>query len=318
MDILDTIRDSFAFVAGQAQSVRIDDDALDRLAIRLPDVPVVHELDRDHHLITRPDETAAYILMLDSVNFGSGYKPFLTQEGWQPIDGSIYFGMSCRLKSWFEAKGMPAAKDIATIAELDVQAIFDLPDRRHSLHLTTLFTRALQATGRLVATNYHGDWMGIVDDAGGSAARMTGLLAAMPEFRDVHAYAGRDASIYKRAQIAAADLHYGFKTLGQDLFSDIHRLTMFADNAVPHVLRVDNVLSYTPELTQRIDSGDLLQPGSPEEVEIRCCAGEAVERLSRRKNLTSVQIDHMLWNIRFDDSRYRQSGRPHRTLTTDY
>ena len=52
---------------------------------------------------------------------------------------------------------------------------------------------------------------------------------------------------------------------------------MFADNLVPHVLRLDGVLWFDPELVARIERGELIEHGSPEEVEIRACAVHAVE-----------------------------------------
>ena len=77
----------------------------------------------------------------------------------------------------------------------------------------------------------------------------------------------------KRAQIAAADL----ARAGVAAFRDLDRLTMFADNLVPHVLRVDGMLTYDAELLDRIERGELIEHGSPEEVEIRACALHAVE-----------------------------------------
>ncbi len=57
---------------------------------------------------------------------------------------------------------------------------------------------------------------------------------------------------------------------------------MFADNLVPHVLRLDGVLWFDPELVARIEHEELIEHGSPEEVEIRACAVHAVERWSVR------------------------------------
>ena len=48
----------------------------------------------------------------------------------------------------------------------------------------------------------------------------------------------------KRAQIAAADLAHARASP----FGDLDELTMFADNLVPHVLRLDGVLGFDPEL----------------------------------------------------------------------
>ena len=53
-----------------------------------------------------------------------------------------------------------------------------------------------------------------------------------------------DPGFYKRAQIVPADLALA----GVAEFDDLDRLTIFADNLVPHVLRVDGVLAYDAEL----------------------------------------------------------------------
>ena len=83
---------------------------------------------------------------------------------------------------------------------------------------------------------------------------------------------------YKRAQLTAADLAVAFGGEGWGCYRDLDRLTCFADNLVPHVLRCAQVLVYAPSLARRIDAGELLAAGSPEEVEIRAGAVHAVER----------------------------------------
>ena len=67
---------------------------------------------------------------------------------------------------------------------------------------------------------------------------------------------------------------------GVAAFRDLDRLTMFADNLVPHVLRVDALLSYDDELLDRIDRGELIEHDSPEEIEIRACALHTVELIA--------------------------------------
>ena len=63
-------------------------------------------------------------------------------------------------------------------------------------------------------------------------------------------------------------------------FHDLDRLTIFADNLVPHVLRCDGVLVYDARLAAHIDAGRELRPG-PQEREIRACAVHACELLAR-------------------------------------
>ena len=96
-------------------------------------------------------------------------------------------------------------------------------------------------------------------------------------------------------------------------FHDLDRLTVFADNLLPHVLRLDGVLHYVSELAARIDAGEPLAPGSAEEVEIRACAVHACEALAQRLNVPPRTLDNWLWN------RGRHiAGRPHRTRTVFY
>jgi hypothetical protein len=118
---------------------------------------------------------------------------------------------------------------------------------------------------------------------------------------------------FKRAQIAAADLALAGIAPARDLGA----LTLFADNLVPHVLRLDGVLEVDPALTARIDAGELLEHGSPEEVELRACALDAVERLvATHGSTTAAAVDNTLWH-RGGGPRYKAVPR-HRARTTAY
>ena len=95
-------------------------------------------------------------------------------------------------------------------------------------------------------------------------------LAGLPHWDDRgrHPATGGEVWFYKRAQLAAADLALA----GLARFADLDRLTLMADNLVPHVLRLDGVLRVEPGLVERIERGELLTAGEPEEVELRAVA----------------------------------------------
>jgi hypothetical protein len=141
------------------------------------------------------------------------------------------------------------------------------------------------------ALNQLGAWLGergaldAVEAAAGSADRFAAALAeGMPYFDD--------RGFYKRAQIAANDLVLA----GVAEFADVDSLTVFADNLVPHVLRVDGVLEYEPELAEAIDAGRVLEAGGEQEREIRACAVHACELLARRLGVPPRTLDNWLWN----------------------
>ena len=138
-------------------------------------------------------------------------------------------------------------------------------------------------------------------------------LAGWSSFADTSAYDGLEVPFLKRAQIAAADLHRA----GVAAFNDLDRLTMFADNLVPHVLRVDGILSFDPGLVERIEREELIEHGSPEEVEIRACAVHAVELMvAAGGGRSAAEIDEALW-LRGQQASYKDSPR-HRSRTTAY
>ena len=118
-----------------------------------------------------------------------------------------------------------------------------------------------------------------------------------------------DPGFYKRAQITANDLVLA----GVASFPDADRLTIFADNMVPHVLRHDGVLVYDGELAAAVDAGRELPHGGRMEMEVRACALHACEAIAERLGVAPRTLDNWLWN-----RGAGLPGRPHVTRTTAY
>ena len=115
------------------------------------------------------------------------------------------------------------------------------------------------------------------------------LVRIFGGFRDV-AIDPRDGSqvfLYKRAQIFVGDLWGRFNGRGLGRFDEsIKELTMFADYRVPVVLRNMGILRYEPNLARKVDqhnfsTADIVAAGSAEEVDVRACTVQAVERMRR-------------------------------------
>ena len=183
------------------------------------------------------------------------------------------------------------------------------------------FAQALHELGGLLLEHYEGSFEALVEEASGSAERLVDLLLAMPMYRDVASYRGRRVPILKRAQLTAADLAVALGRSPLGRFDDLDRLTVFADNLVPHVLRVEGVLVYDPELLGRISAGELLEPGEEAEVAIRALAIHAVERLvallhRAGSSTTAADVDYVLWQSG-QDPRYKALPR-HRARSIYY
>ena len=271
MGLCDEVREHAAAVADGARFVEID---LARLREIEPGPPP--ELDPEsHYLGGTPDEVATYLLVLDSVNFGSGWFPTLRKRP----GSSGYFTVAGGLADSFRRHG---AWSNQQLREVDAAQIARVLGQDPGHELMALYARAL---------NDLGGWLGersalqAVGDAGGSAERLAEQLAAGMPFFD-------DRGFYKRAQITPSDLQLA----GVADFADVDGLTIFADNLVPHVLRVDGLLRYAPALAAKIDAGELLEHGSNEEVEIRGCAVHACERIASLLEVSPRTLDVWLWN----------------------
>jgi putative queuosine salvage protein len=306
-DVLTQLRSACAQIADQAQFVRVEPERTAAYIGTLPVDPPSLDPDPDAHLTagTR-EELSAFWLTLDSINFGSGWFPTLRKR-----DGrSGYYTVATGVRDRFADQGPWSA---AELAQIDAGEIAGVLGQDPDHELMALFARSLNDLGRRVATDHGGRFAAVVDDAESSAVALVDRLAGWDSFADTSHYDGVVVPFLKRAQITAADL----ARAGAGAFHDLDQLTMFADNLVPHVLRVDGLLSYDPALLDRIERGELIEHDSREEIEIRACALHAVELIAaERPGATEAEVDYVLWH-RGQEPRYKASPR-HRSRCTAY
>jgi hypothetical protein len=259
------------------------------------------------------EDRARFVLALDAVNFGSGWFPVLRKvpgaSGYHTIAGALRDRGGVTVDELQAATGDWCAELFGQAGNEDVADLMDL------------FARSWSRLGEVIER--FGGAVPMVEAAGRSADKLVELLAWEHKlYRDVSEHDGERVPLFKRAQITAVDLSLAFGGEGPGRFDDLDRLTMFADNLVPHVLRLAGVLRYEVPLLARIEAEELLDHGSPEEVEIRAVAVHAVEQVVAAlhrlgvDDATAGQVDMALWH---------RGGRPeakavprHRCRTTAY
>lgn len=305
--ICERVRAACAWVAARARSVHIDERQVEALAAALPDEPEqAGSADPATDLVEAEGEArAAFVICLDAINFGSGWWPTIRKRPGR----SGYFTIAAGLTERFRESGPWPATELASIGAAEVATVLG-QDLEHPLMAD--LAAALRDVGEHVRRDHRGRFSAVIEAANGSAPALADLLAGWRAFADVSAYGGRTVPFFKRAQIAAADA----ARAGLAELRDLDRLTAFADNLVPHVLRLDGALLLDRDLKRRIEAGELLEHGSPEEVELRACAVHAVELLAAATPLTPAEIDAVLWN-RGAAERYKSVPRP-RSRNTAY
>jgi hypothetical protein len=290
MALSDFVRARSGQIAAAARSVRIDLEALEELA---PGEPPQLDPQR-HYLEGPPADVAAYLLVLDTINFGSGWFPTLRKR----TGSSGYFTVAWSLADrWRAGAGWTNAELRAMRAE----EVADTLGQARDHELMALYAQALRELGRFLGDRQALD---VVAAAGGSAVRMAELLAGGMTM-------WQDEGFYKRAQITPSDLALA----GVAEFTDLDALTIFADNLVPHVLRCEGVLVYEARLAAHIDAERELRPG-PQEREIRACAVHACAAIAQRTGMSERDVDNALW---YRGQRPEYKARPrHRCRTVYY
>jgi Potential Queuosine, Q, salvage protein family len=291
----DEVRAACAWVAGRARSVRIDEARLAEYAAGL--VQAAGDEAEEPPPEREPEAAAAFAICMNAINFGSGWWPTIRKRRGLSGYGTMEAGVSER----FDSAGPWSAEELVAITASEIAALVG-QDPEHPL--MPQFAAALRDVGEHLLAEHGGRYLGVTA-AAKSIPQLAAVLAGWDSFADVSSYEDREVPFFKRAQLAAADLHRA----GVADLPGVERLTAFADNLVPHVLRVDGVLTLDSKLTARIEAEDLLAHGSPEEVELRACAVHAIELLAAASRIPPAEIDSALWN-RGRDRRYKSVPRP--------
>ncbi|MCC6705038.1 MAG: queuosine salvage family protein [Thermomicrobiales bacterium] len=307
---------------------RVEATATELAAIPADPTPWAHPL----HFTdpNDPERTAAWVFALDALNFCFWSENPEPAERWrvawggETVDG--YWALAAALSRAME-EGYPLDDPawLAACTPLDLRQIFrpaepggaQIPLFSNRLANVQELGRGLLEIGggRSAAAN-------LIRACNGSALELVARVATtLPSFDDIAWYRGESVRFYKRAQILAADLAGALEEHALGRFTDLDRLTAFADYKVPQVLRRFGILQYDPDLADRIARRELIPPGSPEEIEIRAATVWGVEELRRAlarfgREQSASEIDWLLWqagqNLPADTEPY------HRTLTVFY
>src|SRR5271169_4209148 len=101
MNLFDEIRTACQGVAEGSESVHLVYDAIPGYARSLPVTETAPKLDAACHYLEHGESTAAFVITLDAINFGSGWFPHLRK-----LPGlSGYFTMATHLTRHFRSCG---------------------------------------------------------------------------------------------------------------------------------------------------------------------------------------------------------------------
>jgi len=272
------------------------------------------------------DRVIGWFLAFNAVNYS--FWPSESKKTWYTeIDGRLYgkddpaFGiMAAFSRAMTHGFALDSADVLMRLGSEDFHTILQPGPGADPLPLMSARLEALHELGE--AYQKLGGPLALFNTGGGSAAQLVqSLVRHLPSWEDSRVYRGQRLRFLKRAQLCVAMIYGRFGGKAPAAFADIGSLTAFADYRLPQILREHGILNYSPELAEKIDTGEILVKGSEEEVEIRCATIVAVEQIREQlqrqwPGVTALQVDYLLWRTAVQQT---EGMRPfHRCRTTDY
>ena len=307
--IAEKVRSACAWVAGRARSVRIDEDVIGAYAAALPSEVEALPPDPATELIEGDREArAAFVLCLDAINFGSGWWPTIRKRPGR----SGYFTIAAGLTERFRESGPWPAAELAAIGSAEIAGVLG-QDPEHPLMAD--YAAALRDVGEHVEREHGGRFGAVIEAANGSALVLADLLAELARLRRRFQLRGPRRSLSSSAPRSPPRTS---TRAGRSPTAarprPAHRLRR--QPRPPGAPRRRRAAPRSRLWSERIEAGELLEHGSPEEVELRACAVHAIELLAAITPLSPAEIDAVLWN-RGAAERYKSRPRP-RSRNTAY
>ncbi len=302
MTAKDKVLESIKPVIEHSKYVATDATAVGLLAAKLKDIEIP-KWNNDLQLLSTPEETVQYYFFVDSVQGCSwpakGTERWFYKKDNDWIKGYYAFAYAIKHAAMQDKKYLDADY-LSEISFEDFQEIFK---GKGELQMMRKRHEALKQNFRVLKEKYSGQAANLVKAADKDVSKLVfKITAEFPSFDDKAIYQGKEVYFWKRAQIFPNDIHFALNGREEGEFSNMADLTVFADYKLPQLLQSRGVLKYNDELLQKIKNEEVLPSGSAEEIEIRAHTIHASELLMKElqtlgRNLTSQQLDWVLWNL---------------------
>ncbi|XP_044021257.1 queuosine salvage protein-like isoform X3 [Aphidius gifuensis] len=274
-----------------------------------------------------------WIFVLDTLNFS--FWPRDGDNKWNVNGHTGYFALCAAIKRAVD-EGIPiidpnyyvniTCEELGKILRPDEGAgIAPLLEER---------VKSLQQVGRILLDKFNGTFVECIKASNKSAEKLLKIIVNNFEcYRDEADFYGHRVSFYKRAQILIGDIWSCYKAIDLGEFNDIDVITMFADYRVPQVLLHFGAMRYSNPLLSTLQSGTELVEGCLEEIEIRGCSIEVVERVVDRVRIlikqypnlniipnscNAIIVDQFLWEYRRKNCDKLESLPFHKVRTIYY
>ena len=320
---LNETREIARAIASSSELVAIDSARIKSLAGSYLSDPSdsSNSLDPAHWYLGSPASSAAFVLVVNCLNFGSGYFKHLVKD----MSDSGYMTMAAGLVRYFDLHWPFPPSHLTSLEATAVLGILSQapPYGTELFEFAGSLAAASAELGMHLTNNFSDRFEVFLASAAGEPEALIAELTKLKSYQDGYRWEGSDFWVLKKAQITVSDLALAVgyhkaqgRRLGDLDFGDIACLTAFADNSVPHVLATDQILIYREDLGDHIALGAELEYGCAAEIDIRAATIVAIDELAGvlssvvKRKMSAAEADGLVWMKKHrlqDRARYRRS-----------
>ncbi|EDW01080.1 queuosine salvage protein [Drosophila grimshawi] len=331
-------RESGEHIVRHAKYLKVLPAGIERLVEEIVSGVIAKRIDVEnfsqHELHPRKEDlhAANWIFIVDTLNFCFWTPTNYTKY---KVNGYTGYFALCAAINRAIADGLDMTNpEFYSKLDLDTLShIFRADDAATKMPLLEQRLECLHQVGERLLAKWNGQFENVVKAAKHSAVELLQLVVAeFPCYRDEAEFAGERVAIWKRVQILVGDLWSCYRGEGLGHFSDIEKVTMFADYRVPQVLVHFGSLEYSSELMELLKQDTILQNGDAREVEIRGASIYIIEQVKDRvleilkqkhpdvdaRNVNSILIDQYLWDYRREHATELEYIPFHKVLSIYY
>lgn len=326
------------FVVKNAKHLKVNPEGIAKLCkdviagIQSKEIDIENFSQHQYHPNASDANALNWIFVIDTLNF-CFWTPGCDTK-WQVNGQTGYFALCAAIKRALdEGVNISSPAMYSEISEEKLAHILRGDDPSTQCPLLAQRVECLHEVGKKLIEKYDGDFKNCVVKCKNSAMLLLDLIVSeFPCFRDEAVFHGQRVAIYKRAQILVGDIWACYRGEGLGHFTDIQKISMFADYRVPQVLVHYGAMEYSTELLQILNTGILLKNGCEQEVEIRAGSIYVVEQLKEMvlnelkakhpeiptTKVNSILLDHFLWDYRRKHAAALEYIPFHKTLSVYY
>lgn len=301
--------DELKYVVDNSNYVKINYDKIDDFINNLKDTKYVHWKE-DTNLNLSEKELILLVFIIESMNFCFWKKPKWKIE----YNNELITGSNALFYSVIkEVENNSNFLNIDYLNNLDFNSFKDIFKGEEECPLIEKRYNNFKETVSYIKNNdFYNELFNIKSDL----ELRSYIVNNFSHFKDESIYKGKTIGFYKRATLLVNDLYNVSNTIKNNI-NNVDNLTGCADYAIPRIFRDYELLVYSDELANMIDSEELIEHDSEMEIEIRANMLYIIELIKDKLNnkINSVELDSIIWDM---GHRIPRKSNSHHTITIYY